>query len=174
MRQIALSIKTSGPLTMGGDRIVEVGAVELADHRISERNVYSYINPGKALCPSEEAVLGFSNAFLIDKPVFGAVAADLLNFVRGSRLLVYDAPFHMGFLNAELDLLELPPLDVSIQCVVDIRKKALIMFSDEEACLDALCSRYKIEMPSSTSRSALDDARIFGQIYLGMSELSRE
>jgi DNA polymerase-3 subunit epsilon len=170
MRRVALSIETSGLLITNNDRIVEIGAVELTGHCISERSFHYYINPGKELCPSVEDVLGFNSEYLRDKPAFGQVATELVDFVRGSHLVVYGAPFHMGFLNAELDLLEFAPLDLCIQCVEDIEKMAKIMFPDEEANLNALCARYKIGMPSHSSRSALEDARLVGQIYLAMRE----
>ena len=164
MREIALDTETTGLNPKGGDRIVEIGCVEMINHVATGENLQLYINPERDMPEEAFKVHGLSNEFLADKPVFAAVADQFLDFIGDANLVIHNAVFDMGFLNAELDALGRTtiPMDRSIDTVALARKK----FPGAPASLDALCRKYQIDNSNRTLHGALLDAELLAEVYL--------
>jgi DNA polymerase-3 subunit epsilon len=165
MREIIFDTETTGLSPADGDRVIEIGAVELEKGFPTGRSFHVYINPdGRQVHPDAERVHGISNADLAGKPVFSAIAADFLAFIDGARLVAHNAGFDMGFINAELARLELPP--VAPDRVVDTLQIARRKHPMGPNSLDALCSRYGIDNSHRTRHGALLDAELLAEVYI--------
>ncbi|MCU0909634.1 MAG: DNA polymerase III subunit epsilon [Rhodobacteraceae bacterium] len=164
MREIVLDTETTGLDPDTGDRIVEIGAVELLHHVPTGRTFHAYLNPERPMSPEAFAVHGLGDDFLRDKPVFAAVAADFLAFIGDARLVIHNASFDMKFLNAELARQGRPPLGSGR--VVDTLAMARARFPGAQASLDALCRRFGIDNSSRTLHGALLDSEILAEVYL--------
>lgn len=164
MREIVLDTETTGFEPEQGDRIVEIGAVELRNHMPTGRTYHQYINPERAMPQDAFEVHGLGDDFLRDKPVFAAIAQDFLNFVRDAKLVIHNAAFDMKFINAELGWLSLPqiPFEQAIDTLAIARKK----FPGSPASLDALCRRFAIDNSARTLHGALLDSEILAEVYL--------
>jgi DNA polymerase-3 subunit epsilon len=164
MREVVLDTETTGFDPEQGDRIVEIGAVELVNHLPTGRTFHVYLNPERTMPEDAFNVHGLSDAFLSDKPLFAAVAADFLAFVADARLVIHNAAFDMKFLNAELGWAELPPLpqDRAIDTLAIARRR----FPGAPASLDALCRRFGIDNSQRTLHGALLDSEILAEVYL--------
>ena len=164
MRQIVLDTETTGFEPESGDRIVEIGAVELLNHLPSGRTYHQYINPERSMPQGAFEVHGLGDEFLADKPVFKTIAQDFLNFVQDSRLVIHNASFDMKFLNAELKWAGHPmlPMDQALDTLAIARKK----FPGSPASLDALCRRFGIDNAARTLHGALLDSEILAEVYL--------
>lgn len=164
MREIVLDTETTGFEPDQGDRIVEIGAVELFNHMPTGRTYHQYINPERAMPDDAFQVHGLGDDFLRDKPVFREIAQAFLEFVGDARLVIHNASFDMKFLNSELRWLNLPPLpmDQAIDTLTIARKK----FPGSPASLDALCRRYNIDNSARTLHGALLDSEILAEVYL--------
>ncbi|MDR2260276.1 MAG: DNA polymerase III subunit epsilon [Azoarcus sp.] len=169
MRQIVLDTETTGLDWKNGDRVIEIGCVELLDRALTGRHFHAYINPGRAIDAEAIAVHGISEEFLADKPAFAAIAADFADFVRGAELVIHNAAFDIGFLNHEFDLLGRPPITESCDGVIDTLKMAREENPGKKASLDALCERYGIDNARRTLHGALLDAELLAEVYLAMS-----
>ncbi len=164
MREIVLDTETTGFDPEAGDRIVEIGAIELIGHIRTEREFHVYINPERAMPDDAKAVHGLDDAFLRDKPVFREVGQKFLDFIGDSPLIIHNAAFDMRFLNAELKWLGLPQIPASraVDTLAIARKK----FPGAPASLDALCRRFGIDNSARTLHGALLDSEILAEVYL--------
>ena len=162
-REIVLDTETTGLSPNSGDRLVEIGCVELINHIPSGRNHHVYINPQRSMPEEAFRVHGLSEEFLSDKPLFAAVASDFRKFIGDSTLIIHNAPFDMGFLNAELGKLGQAPLsNVVIDTVMLARQK----HPGARVSLDALCKHYGIDNSGRTLHGALLDSEILAEVYL--------
>lgn len=163
MREIVLDTETTGFEPSEGDRIVEIGAVELYNHMPTGRTFHEYINPQRDMPQAAFEVHGLGNDFLSDKPLFAQIGPKLLDFVGNAKLVIHNAAFDMKFLNAELGWCNLPllPMDQAIDTVLMARKK----FPGSPASLDALCRRFGIQTERSL-HGALLDSEILAEVYL--------
>ena len=164
MREVVLDTETTGFEPETGDRIVEIGAVELIGHMPTGRHFHQYLNPERSMPEAAFAVHGLGDDFLRDKPVFAAVADEFLRFIDGARLVIHNAAFDMKFLNHELGRLGHPPMpmDRAIDTVGMARRK----YPGSPASLDALCRRFGIDNASRTLHGALLDSEILAEVYL--------
>ncbi len=173
MRQIVLDTETTGLEVERGHRIIEIGAIELVNRRATGRKFHKYLNPGREIDEGARAVHGISNADLASAPRFGEVAADLLGFVAGAELVIHNASFDVGFLDAELARLPESaglPRSIAGQCaVLDTLALAREMHPGQRNNLDALCKRYGIDNSHRELHGALLDARILADVYLTMT-----
>lgn len=165
MREIVLDTETTGFEPSEGHRIVEIGAVELMNHVPTGRTYHQYINPDRAMPQEAFAVHGLGDDFLRDKPRFGAIAQDFLDFIgNDSKLVIHNAAFDMKFLNAELGWAQKPliPADRALDTLAMARRK----FPGSPATLDALCRRFGIDNSARTLHGALLDSEILAEVYL--------
>jgi DNA polymerase-3 subunit epsilon len=164
MREIVLDTETTGFDPESGDRIVEIGAVELQGHMPTGRTYHQYINPQRAMPEDAFAVHGLGDDFLRDKPLFRDVGQAFLDFIGDATLVIHNAAFDMKFLNAELGWINAPqiPFDRAIDTLAIARKK----FPGSPASLDALCRRFGIDNSSRTLHGALLDSEILAEVYL--------
>jgi DNA polymerase-3 subunit epsilon len=164
MREIVLDTETTGFDPGTGDRIVEIGAVELLNHMPTGRTYHQYVNPERAMPDDAFKVHGLGDEFLKDFPVFSEVGQAFLDFVGDSRLVIHNAAFDMKFLNAELDWCRLPQLPD--ERAVDTLAIARSRFPGAPASLDALCRRFGIDNSRRTMHGALLDSEILAEVYL--------
>jgi DNA polymerase-3 subunit epsilon len=164
LREIVLDTETTGTNPAGGDRIVEIGCVELLNHIPTGRTYHVYINPERPMSEGAFAVHGLSDDFLADKPVFAAVAGEFMEFVGDGRLVIHNAAFDVGFLNAELARTGHRPF--ILNQAVDTLSLARRKHPGAPASLDALCSRYGIDNSRRTKHGALLDAEILAEVYI--------
>ncbi|WP_322893187.1 MULTISPECIES: DNA polymerase III subunit epsilon [unclassified Yoonia] len=164
MREIVLDTETTGFEPGEGDRIVEIGAVELMGHVPTGRTYHQYINPQRSMPAEAFAVHGLGDDFLADKPLFKDIADDFLTFIGDAKLVIHNAAFDMKFLNAELSWVNKPALamDRALDTLAIARRK----FPGSPASLDALCRRYGIDNTSRTLHGALLDSEILAEVYL--------
>lgn len=164
MREIVLDTETTGFEPDQGDRIVEIGGVELHNHMPTGRTYHQYINPKRAMPEDAFKVHGLGDDFLRDKPVFADIAEAFLTFIGDAKLVIHNAAFDMKFLNAELGWLNLPklPWEQAIDTLAIARKK----FPGSPASLDALCRRFNINNAARTLHGALLDSEILAEVYL--------
>ena len=167
MREIVLDTETTGFEPESGDRIVEIGAVELLNHLPTGRTWHRYVNPQRAMPAGAFEVHGLGDDFLRDKPLFAAIAADFLAFVGDAKLVIHNAAFDMKFLMHELRWADHPPIpmDRAIDTVALARSK----FPGAPASLDALCRRFGIDNSARTKHGALLDAELLSEVYLELS-----
>ena len=164
MREIVLDTETTGLDPDSGDRIVEIGAVELLGHVPTGNTFHKYVNPEREVPKEAIDVHGLTDDFLRDKPAFGAIAQDFLAFIGDAKLVIHNAAFDMKFLNAELRWLELPQIDEGR--AVDTLEIARKKFPGSPASLDALCRRFGIDNSNRTLHGALLDSEILAELYL--------
>lgn len=170
MRQIVLDTETTGLEPSEGHRIIEIGAVELLDRRLSGKNFHTYLNPQRDIEDGALEVHGITREFLADKPVFADIAEDLLDFVRDSEVLMHNAPFDLGFLDMELShLTECPGRLEDFVSVLDTLELARELHPGQRNSLDALCKRYEVDDSSRSLHGALLDAEILAEVYLAMT-----
>lgn len=164
MREIVLDTETTGRDADLGDRIVEIGCVELLNHIPTGRSFHCYINPERKMSEGAFQVHGLSDAFLADKPVFAAICDEFLAFLGDARLVIHNAPFDMGFIDMELGRLGRPrwPADRVLDTLMMARRK----HPGAPASLDALCSRYGIDNGKRTKHGALLDAELLAEVYI--------
>ncbi|MCR9148362.1 MAG: DNA polymerase III subunit epsilon [Rhodobacteraceae bacterium] len=164
MREIVLDTETTGFNPEEGDRIVEIGGVELYNHMPTGRTYHQYINPQRGMPQEAFEVHGLGDDFLRDKPVFRQIAQEFLDFVGDAKLVIHNAAFDMKFLNAELGWLNMPKLPWSQ--AVDTLDMARKKFPGSPASLDALCRRFNIDNAARTLHGALLDSEILAEVYL--------
>jgi len=163
LREIVLDTETTGT-DPAGDRIVEIGCVELLNYIPTGRTFHVYVNPQRPVSQGALQVHGLSDSFLADKPVFAAVAPDFMEFVREARLVIHNAAFDVGFLNAELGRCGHPVLEADrAACTLSLARRKHPGASNS---LDALCSRYGIDTSRRTKHGALLDAEILAEVYI--------
>ena len=164
MREIVLDTETTGLDPLQGDRIVEIGAVELINHMPTGRTFHQYINPERDMPQEAFNVHGLSEEFLSDKPVFRAVGREFLDFIGDAKLVIHNAAFDMKFLNAELKWMNAPQIPMAQ--AVDTLAIARSRFPGAQNSLDALCRRFGIDNSARTKHGALLDSEILAEVYL--------
>ncbi len=170
MRQIILDTETTGLSPNEGHRIIEIGCVELINRQYTNNNFHFYINPERTIEAGAINVHGITNEFLVDKPLFGEVADDLYNYLKGAEVIAHNAPFDLGFLNYEFNLYnpDLNKLD-KIATITDTLAIARKLHPGQRNSLDALCKRYSVDSSERDLHGALLDARILAEVYLAMT-----
>ncbi|PCJ37681.1 MAG: DNA polymerase III subunit epsilon [Cellvibrionales bacterium] len=170
MRQVVLDTETTGLEVALDHRIIEIGCVEIVNRKFTGRHFHRYINPQREIDAGAMEVHGISNEDLSDKPLFAQVAKEFIDFVSGAELVIHNAPFDVGFLNAELDKLgaEYQPLE-SYSGILDSLSMARQMHPGQRNSLDALCKRYGVDNSQRTLHGALLDAEILADVYLLMT-----
>ncbi|NOX76167.1 MAG: DNA polymerase III subunit epsilon [Gammaproteobacteria bacterium] len=170
MRQIVLDTETTGLEPSQGHRIIEIGCVELVNRRLTGRHYHQYLQPDREIDEGAIEVHGINNEFLEDKPRFADVADDFMEFVRGAELVIHNAPFDVGFLNHELNLLPQGPGPLKNHCtVLDTLALARKKHPGQKNSLDALCKRYEVNNAHRELHGALLDAEILAEVYLMMT-----
>lgn len=169
MRQIVLDTETTGLSASNGDRIIEIGCVELINRRPTGNNLHFYVNPGRDSHEEAIKVHGISNEFLKDKPPFEQIAQALVDYLRGAELIIHNAPFDVGFLDNELQLTGLPVLSQFVLQVTDSLAMAKELFPGKRNSLDALCSRLGVDNSGRTLHGALLDAQLLAEVYINLT-----
>ncbi len=169
MRQIFLDTETTGLSPENGDRIVEIGCVELLNRKLTGKNLHFYLNPERDSHEDALKVHGISNEFLKDKPKFGEIADELLEYLQGADVLIHNAPFDVGFINKELELQKRPPIKTYVNSVADTLAMAKDMFPGKRNSLDALCDRLGVDNSGRTLHGALLDAELLADVYIYMT-----
>jgi len=169
MRQIFLDTETTGLSPENGDRIVEIGCVELVNRKLTGKNLHFYLNPERDSHEDALKVHGISNEFLKDKPKFGEIADELLEYLQGADVLIHNAPFDVGFINKELELQKRPPIKTYVNSVADTLAMAKDMFPGKRNSLDALCDRLGVDNSGRTLHGALLDAELLADVYIYMT-----
>ncbi|MGS0893305.1 DNA polymerase III subunit epsilon [Burkholderia stagnalis] len=169
MRQIILDTETTGLNPRTGDRLIEIGCVELLNRRLTGNNLHLYVNPERDSDPGALAVHGLTTEFLSDKPKFAEVVDQIRDFVKDAELIIHNAPFDLGFLDAEFARLDLPPFTQHCGGVIDTLVQAKQMFPGKRNSLDALCDRFGISNAHRTLHGALLDSELLAEVYLAMT-----
>ncbi|MFN4163276.1 MAG: DNA polymerase III subunit epsilon [Ferrovibrio sp.] len=165
MREVVLDTETTGFNPQDGDRVVEIGCIELVNHVPTGRHYHVYINPERAMPEEAFKVHGISDEFLKDKPLFADVARQFCDFIGEDPLVIHNAAFDIGFLNAELARLEGFP-HIAMERAIDTVRIARAKFPGAQASLDALCKRFNIDNSARTKHGALLDAELLAEVYL--------
>jgi DNA polymerase-3 subunit epsilon len=169
MRQIFFDTETTGLDADKGDRIIEVGCVEMVDRQLTGNNLHLYINPERASHEDALRVHGLTEAFLSDKPKFAEVVDQLLDFLAGAELVIHNAPFDIGFVNAELRRLKRGVLTDHVGGVRDTLLMARDMFPGKANSLDALCRRLEVDNTKRVLHGALLDAELLADVYIRLT-----
>ena len=169
MRQVFLDTETTGLNAAQGDRIIEIGCIEYINRRDSGRRLHHYINPERSSHPDAVRVHGISDEFLVDKPLFAAVAGEVLDFLEGADVVIHNAAFDIGFLDAEMARLKLPPLARHVARVTDSLLLAREQYPGKANSLDALCKRLEVDNSHRDVHGALLDAGLLAEVYLRLT-----
>jgi DNA polymerase III subunit epsilon len=169
MRQIVLDTETTGLSAENGDRIIEIGCVELIGRKLTGNNRHFYLNPGRDSHEDALKVHGISNEFLKDKPRFGVVAQELLEYLQDAEVIIHNAPFDVGFLDKELELIGHKPLRHWVGRVTDSLMMAKELFPGKRNSLDALCDRLEVDNSGRTLHGALLDAELLADVYINLT-----
>ena len=169
MRQIFLDTETTGLYADQGDRIIEIGCVEMVNRKLTGNNLHFYLNPGRDSHEEALKVHGISNEFLRDEPPFPAVVDELLRYVAGAEIIIHNAAFDLGFLNQELSQLKRPVFREFVGSVTDTLVMAKEMFPGKRNSLDALCDRLGVDNSARTLHGALLDAELLADVYVNMT-----
>ena len=169
MRQIFLDTETTGLSPDNGDRIIEIGCVELLHRKLTGNNLHLYINPERDSHEDALRVHGITTEFLKDKPKFGEIVDQFLDYIEGAEVIIHNAPFDIGFLNKELELQGRKPLASYIEGVVDTLVMAKEMFPGKRNSLDSLCDRLEVDNSGRTLHGALLDAELLADVYINMT-----
>lgn len=169
MRQIILDTETTGLSAENGDRIIEIGCVELLNRKLTRNNLHHYLNPERDSHEDALKVHGISNEFLRDKPKFAQIAEELLAYLEGAELIIHNAPFDVAFLNKELERLGKGPITQYVAAITDTLAMAKDMFPGKRNSLDALCDRLEVDNSGRTLHGALLDAELLADVYINMT-----
>ena len=169
MRQIVLDTETTGLSAEAGDRIIEIGCVELVGRKLTGNNKHFYLNPERDSHEDALKVHGISNEFLRDKPKFAEVADELMDYLAGAEIIIHNAAFDVGFLDKELQLLGRPRFSSFVDSVTDTLAMAKEMWPGKRNSLDALCDRLGVDNSGRTLHGALLDAELLADVYINMT-----
>lgn len=169
MRQIFLDTETTGLSAEGGDRIIEIGCVELVARKLTGNNKHFYLNPGRASHEEAFKVHGISDEFLKDKPKFGVIAGELLDYLRGAEIIIHNAPFDVSFLNKELELSGQAAITRCVAKITDSLMMAKEAYPGKRNSLDALCARLDVDNSGRTLHGALLDAELLADVYINLT-----
>ncbi len=173
MRQVFLDTETTGLNAAQGDRIVEIGCIEFVNRRPSGRQLHHYVNPQRPNHPDAVRVHGITDDFLADKPLFERIVSELLAFVEGADVVIHNAAFDLGFLDAEFERLDLGPFARRAGRITDSLLMAREMFPGKSNSLDALCKRLEVDNSGRELHGALLDAGLLAEVYLRMTRGQR-
>jgi len=169
MRQIFLDTETTGLSPESGDRIIEIGCVEMVGRQLSGRNIHFYVNPQRRNHEDAVKVHGLTDEFLADKPTFSAIVDELMDYVAGAEIIIHNAAFDVGFLDVELERLGRGKFTEHVAKVSDSLSMARDMFPGKANSLDALCRRLEVDNSSRTLHGALLDAGLLAEVYIRMT-----
>ena len=169
MRQIVLDTETTGLNPRAGDRIIEIGCVELVNRRLTGNNFHSYLNPERDSEEGALAVHGLTTEFLADKPKFAEIANGLCDYLAGAEIIIHNAPFDVGFLDAEFARLGIARFREHVGEIIDTLVRAKEMHPGKRNSLDALCDRYGVSNAHRTLHGALLDSELLAEVYLAMT-----
>jgi DNA polymerase-3 subunit epsilon len=169
MRQIVLDTETTGLNPRTGDRVIEIGCVEIFNRKLTGNNFHRYINPERDSDEAALAVHGLTTEFLSDKPKFHEIVEELREFVKDAEIIIHNAPFDLGFLNHEFERLGLPPFVAHCSNVIDTLVHAKELHPGKRNSLDALCDRYGISNAHRKLHGALLDSELLADVYLAMT-----
>ena len=169
MRQIFLDTETTGLSAENGDRIIEIGCVELLHRKLTGNNLHFYLNPERDSHEDALRVHGITNEFLKDKPKFGDVVNQFLAYIEGAEIIIHNAPFDVGFLNKELELQGRPRFPTFVSGITDTLVMAKEMFPGKRNSLDSLCDRLEVDNSGRTLHGALLDAELLADVYINMT-----
>ncbi len=169
MRQIFLDTETTGLSPEAGDRIIELGCIEMENRRLTGRNLHFYLNPERPNHEEAVKIHGLTDEFLADKPLFASVADELLAYVAGAEIIIHNASFDVGFLNAELKRLNRPKFEGVVAQVTDSLQMAREMFPGKANSLNALCKRLEVDNSGRELHGALLDAGLLAEVYIRMT-----
>ena len=164
-----LDTETTGLNARLGDRVIEIGCVEILSRSVTERHFHRYLNPVREIEEGAANVHGLTQEFLADKPRFAAIAAEFLDYIRGAELIIHNADFDVEFLDQELALAGLKKLQDYCSGIVDSLAMARELHPGKKNSLDALCERYAVDNSNRTLHGALLDARLLAEVYLAMT-----
>jgi DNA polymerase-3 subunit epsilon len=168
-RLIVLDTETTGLSPENGDRIIEIGCVELLNRRLTGTNKHFYLNPERPNHEDAVAIHGLTDEFLADKPRFAEVVEELMEYLAGAEILIHNAAFDVGFLDKELERLGRPAFTGHVSCVTDTLTMAREMFPGKSNSLDALCKRLEVDNTTRTLHGALLDAGLLAEVYIRMT-----
>jgi DNA polymerase III subunit epsilon len=168
-RQIFLDTETTGLSPESGDRIIEIGCVEMVNRRLTGKHLHFYINPERPNHEDAVRIHGLTDEFLADKPVFAKLVDDILDYCRGAEIIIHNASFDVGFLNAELNRLGRGKFTEHVDSVIDSLTMAREMFPGKSNSLDALCKRLEVDNTHRTLHGALMDAELLAEVYINMT-----
>ena len=169
MRQIFLDTETTGLSPENGDRIIEIGCVELVARKLTGNNKHFYLNPERDSHEDALKVHGISNEFLKDKPRFGVIAKELLDYLNGAEVIIHNAPFDVGFLNKELQICGQYPVSAHVSKITDSLMMAKELYPGKRNSLDALCDRLEVDNSGRTLHGALLDAELLADVYINLT-----
>jgi DNA polymerase III subunit epsilon len=169
MRQIFLDTETTGLSPDNGDRIIEIGCVELVARKLTGNNKHFYLNPERDSHEDALKVHGISNEFLKDKPRFGVIAQELLEYLNGAEIIIHNAPFDVGFLNKELEICGQHPITAHVSKITDSLMMAKELYPGKRNSLDALCDRLEVDNSGRTLHGALLDAELLADVYINLT-----
>jgi DNA polymerase-3 subunit epsilon len=169
MRQIFLDTETTGLSADNGDRVIEIGCVELLHRKLTGNNLHFYLNPERDSHEDALRVHGITNEFLKDKPKFAEVVDQFLEYVAGAEIIIHNAPFDVGFLNKELELQGRKPFTSYVDGITDTLVMAKEMFPGKRNSLDSLCDRLEVDNSGRTLHGALLDAELLADVYINMT-----
>jgi DNA polymerase III subunit epsilon len=169
MRQIFLDTETTGLSADNGDRVIEIGCVELLHRKLTGNNLHFYLNPERDSHEDALRVHGITNEFLKDKPKFAEVVDQFLEYIEGAEVIIHNAPFDVGFLNKELELQDRKPFTNYVDGITDTLVMAKEMFPGKRNSLDSLCDRLEVDNSGRTLHGALLDAELLADVYINMT-----
>ncbi len=169
MRQLFLDTETTGLAAAQGDRIVEIGVVEMIDRRLTGRTLHHYVNPGRPSHPDALKVHGLTEEFLAGRPPFERIVDELLAFVEGAEVVIHNAEFDLGFLDAEFARLGRPSFARHVVCVTDSLRLARDLYPGKGNSLDALCRRLEVDNSGRDLHGALLDAGLLAEVFVRMT-----
>ncbi|GAB2748631.1 DNA polymerase III subunit epsilon [Melaminivora jejuensis] len=168
-RQIVLDTETTGLSAAAGDRVIELGCVELVNRKLTRNNLHLYFNPDRDSHPDALRVHGITSEFLRDKPRFHECAQQVLEYLRGAELIIHNASFDVGFLDKELELAGLAPLATHVGAITDTLAMAKELYPGKRNSLDGLCDRLGVDNTGRTLHGALLDAELLADVYINMT-----
>ena len=169
MRQIFLDTETTGLSPENGDRVIEIGCIEMDNRRLTGRHLHFYLNPERKNSEDAVKVHGLTDEFLADKPLFAHVADEVLEFLRGAEIIIHNASFDVGFLNEELRRCNLPKFSTHVAAITDTLAMARDQFPGKSNSLDALCKRLEVDNTNRTLHGALIDANLLAEVYIRLT-----
>lgn len=168
-RVVVLDTETTGLNARLGDRVIEIACVELVNRRLTRNHFHRYVNPEREIEGGALKVHGITTEFLADKPRFAEIVDEFLDYVRDAELVIHNAAFDVEFLNAELALLDRPPVETHVGGIVDTLRTARELSPGKKNSLDALCERYEVDNSHRVLHGALLDAELLADVYLAMT-----